>query len=64
MYFKMINLMLLVFYNTKIIFFQGKGKKKKKKNKSSLSLPVPEQSVLPLGLCEGLQIPIVVSSVN
>lgn len=59
----MINLMLLVFYNTKIIFFQGKGKKKKK-NKSSLSLPVPEQSVLPLGLCEGLQIPIVVSSVN
>lgn len=58
----MINLMLLVFYNTKIIFFQGKGKKKK--NKSSLSLPVPEQSVLPLGLCEGLQIPIVVSSVN
>lgn len=61
MYFKMINLMLLVFYNTKIIFFQGK---EKKKNKSGLSLPVPERSVLPLGLCEGLQIPIVVSSVN
>ena len=53
--------MLLVFYNTKIIFFQGK---EKKKNKSGLSLPVPERSVLPLGLYEGLQIPIVVSSVN
>ena len=43
--------MLLVFYNTKIIFFQGKGKKKKKQEQ-----PVPPCSrteCAPLGTLRG-----------